>query len=113
MDGERQRPKFGGRRAGTPNKYTSTMKEAVQTAYHGMGGHAAFTKWAKENQTEFYRIASRLIPVEVHGTSDKTINVFVNRGGAPLPSNPDIPAQALPAHSTDGAVSDDNESNPT
>src|SRR5215204_2522386 len=83
MDGERQRSKFAGRRAGTPNKYTSTMKEAVQTAYQGMGGHKAFTEWAKENQTEFYRIASRLIPVEVHGTSDKTINVYVNRSGAP------------------------------
>lgn len=56
------RTKTGGRRAGVPNKLTTAFREAVQVAYERIGGHEAFAKWAKENPTEFYRIAARLIP---------------------------------------------------
>src|SRR3712207_1176718 len=68
-----------GRPPGSPGRLNGAFREAVQIVYNDMGGHQAFTKWAKKNQTEFYKIASRLIPVEVHGTSDRTINVYVNR----------------------------------
>ncbi len=70
--------KTGGRQVGTPNKVTTIFKEAVRTVYEDIGGHAAFASWAKENPTEFYRIAARLIPTEMtsQGTS---INVIVNR----------------------------------
>ena len=70
--------KTGGRQVGTPNKVTAIFKDAVRTVYEDIGGHAAFAAWAKENPTEFYRIAARLIPTEMasQGTS---INVIVNR----------------------------------
>ncbi len=70
--------KTGGRQVGTPNKVTAIFKDAVRAVYEDIGGNAAFATWAKENPTEFYRIASRLIPTEIasHGTS---INVIVNR----------------------------------
>ena len=42
-------PKLGGRTAGTPNKLTASFREAVQIAYDGIGGHEAFTEWAKAN----------------------------------------------------------------
>jgi len=71
--------KTGGRQVGTPNKVTSAFKDAIRFVYQDIGGHAAFAAWAKENPTEFYRIASRLIPTEMasQGTS---INVTINRG---------------------------------
>ena len=70
--------KTGGRQVGTPNKVTAIFKDAVRTVYEDIGGNEAFAEWAKENPTEFYRIASRLIPTEMasQGTS---INVIVNR----------------------------------
>ena len=70
--------KTGGRQVGTPNKVTAVFKDAVRTVYEDIGGHAAFAAWARKNQTEFYKIASRLIPTEMasQGTS---INVIVNR----------------------------------
>ncbi len=67
--------KTGGRLRGTPNKLTRAFREAVQVAYEGVGGDNAFIAWARENQTEFYRIAARLIPLQVNGPND----------GRPLP----------------------------
>ena len=70
--------KTGGRQVGTPNKVTSAFKDAIRFVYQDIGGHTAFAEWAKENPTEFYRIAARLIPTEMssQGTS---INVTINR----------------------------------
>lgn len=58
-------PKLGGRKKGTPNKLTATFRQAIQIAYDGIGGHEAFTEWARAEQTEFYKIAARLIPTEI------------------------------------------------
>ncbi len=79
--------KTGGRQVGTPNKVTAIFKDAVRTVYEDIGGNTAFAAWAKENPTEFYRIASRLIPTEMasQGTS---INVIVNR--FPLQTEDDL-----------------------
>ena len=74
-----QGQKTGGRQVGTPNKVTAIFKDAVRTVYEDIGGNAAFAEWAKENPTDFYRIAARLIPTEMasQGTS---INVIINSG---------------------------------
>jgi hypothetical protein len=79
LGGMMKRMKLGGRQAGTPNKITTAFKDAVRFVYDEIGGHAAFSDWAKDNQTEFYRIASRLIPTEMtqHSTG---ITVIINRG---------------------------------
>ena len=55
-----------GRKKGTPNKLTTAFKQAVQNVYGAIGGDGAFAKWARENPTEFYKIAARLIPHEVN-----------------------------------------------
>ncbi len=70
--------KTGGRQVGTPNKVTAIFKDAVRTVYEDIGGNEAFAEWAKENPTEFYRIASRLIPTEMV-TEGTSVNVTVNR----------------------------------
>jgi len=73
-----RRQKTGGRQVGTPNKVTAIFKDAVRTVYEDIGGNTAFAAWAKENPTEFYRIASRLIPTEMV-TEGTSINVIINR----------------------------------
>lgn len=62
--------KTGGRRKGTPNKVTGAFKEAVALCYEEIGGIRTFKKWATRNQTEFYKIAARLIPHEIAGSAD-------------------------------------------
>ena len=79
MPFQRGRAKTGGRKVGVANRLTGTFRDAVQIAYNEAGGHEAFTEWAKKNRTEFYKIASRLIPVEVKNTTDATINVIIQR----------------------------------
>ena len=60
------------------NRFTGAFREAVQVAYNGLGGHAAFIKWGKKNKTEFYRIASRLIPVEIKGgLNNQSLSVII------------------------------------
>lgn len=76
--------KTGGRAKGTPNKITSAFKDAVRTVYDDIGGNEAFATWARENQTDFYKIAGRLIPAEVHATGGAGLTVILDRscGGA-------------------------------
>ena len=56
-----------GRPKGTPNKLTASIKDAFRLAFDAIGGTDALAAWAKENQTDFYKLAARLIPVEIQG----------------------------------------------
>ena len=95
MPFEKGKPKTGGRRPGSVNRFTGTFRDAVQTVYNGLGGHAAFGKWAKSNPTEYYRIASKLIPLEIKGGVKDQITVIVQRS-APQPSAVDQILDVLP-----------------
>ena len=62
--------KTGGRTKGTPNKLTSTFKELVISTMDALQSHekSNLKTWAEDNPTEFYKIASKLIPTEVSAT---------------------------------------------
>ncbi len=82
------KPKTGGRKFGTPNRLTGAFREAVLHVYNGLGGHKAFLEWARENPTEYYRIAARLIPVELRSEDHAIVNVILPPMPPPLgPSN--------------------------
>ena len=95
------KPKTGGRQRGTPNQVTGAFREAVLHVYKRLGGHAAFLAWARENPTEYYRIAARLIPVELRSEEDRTVRVIIEP--AP-PLNPPVMIEAH-ADDTQGSVS--------
>lgn len=54
-----------GRPKGAKNKMTVAAKEAFSLAFHGIGGVPALQDWATEHPTEFYKLYSRLIPIDV------------------------------------------------
>ena len=58
--------KTGGRKKGTPNKVTASIKEAFKEAFDRRGGVEALLTWAEGEPTEFYKLSARLIPTEVH-----------------------------------------------
>jgi uncharacterized MAPEG superfamily protein len=64
-----------GRPQGAKNKLSGQAKENIQAVFVRLGGTAAMAKWAEDNQTEFYRIYSRLLPHEVSGTDGGPIQV--------------------------------------
>lgn len=74
-------PKTGGRAAGTPNKTTASVKEALTTAFDGLGGTLALTNWGKANPTQFYALWAKLLPQEVSAKVDQSVSVEVVGSG--------------------------------
>lgn len=65
-----------GRKPGALNKTTKEAKEAIELAFHGLGGVNALIDWAKDNQGAFYTsIYPKLLPVQhkVGGDKDNPI----------------------------------------
>lgn len=58
--------KLAGRPKGSPNKVTRDVKDNILAVFTRLGGTAAMARWAQNNQTEFYRLYARLIPLQVH-----------------------------------------------
>lgn len=65
--------KTGGRRRGTPNKMTSSAKDAFAFAFDDIGGGEALAEWGRENRTEFYKLFARLIPVDGNVAVNATV----------------------------------------
>ena len=55
-----------GRKKGSQNRFTSEIKDAVLDTFKALGGVTHMTKWAEKNPTDFYRIASKLIPQQIN-----------------------------------------------
>lgn len=57
--------KTGGRVKGTPNKTTDTVKNILIETFDRLGGVETLSAWARENQTEFYKLWIKLLPHDV------------------------------------------------
>jgi hypothetical protein len=57
-----------GKPKGATNKMTKSVKEAFEIAFNELQGdsEANLANWAKENTTEFYKLAAKLIPTSVN-----------------------------------------------
>ena len=60
-------PKTGGRKKGVPNKVTTSMRQVWLDAFDRLGGVDALVRWGSkpENETEFYKLSSKLIPLDI------------------------------------------------
>lgn len=54
--------KTGGRKKGTLNKLTSSVKVALESAFNELGDVSALVTWAKENPGAFYRLWAKMLP---------------------------------------------------
>lgn len=68
--------KTGGRQKGSENKVTKQFKDLLTEAYLALEDNSdkkegevqtGILVWAKENPTDFYRICSKLIPLQLTG----------------------------------------------
>lgn len=80
--------KRGGRKPGTPNKITKAFREAVLSVFGQLGGEQHLLKWAKEEPTEFYKIAARLIPTELTGPAGKGFTLLISSEYVPPAAAP-------------------------
>lgn len=73
------RKKTGGRKKGTPNKFSGAVKGMVLAALSGVGGVEYLKKQAIENPTAFMGLIGRVIPTEVHGPGETGEHQVVQR----------------------------------
>ena len=68
-----------GRKPGTPNKMSATVKQNVISVFDHIGGVDAMAAWAMDNRSEYYRIYSRLAPVsqEISGADGSDLPVSI------------------------------------
>lgn len=60
-------PRAGaGRPKGVPNKLTTTIKEALEAAFHGVGGAEYLMRQAEQNPQAFMTLLGKIIPAQVH-----------------------------------------------
>lgn len=84
--GRNSLPPGPGRPKGLPNKLTASAKQAFELAFQGLGGVPQFVEWAKDNQTDFYKLYSKLIPVNMTGSVGLNIQIVDYSN---LPETPD------------------------
>jgi hypothetical protein len=72
----------GGRSKGTPNKTTAAIKDAILSVYADLQAesgeeHGHFLAWAKESPTDFYKLAAKLLPLQVTGEGGQPLQVVM------------------------------------
>jgi len=60
-----------GRPKGSVNKLSGLAKENIAGVFNRIGGTEAMAQWATENQTQFYQIYSKLLPIEATLSGDE------------------------------------------
>jgi hypothetical protein len=67
-----------GRPKGAKNKVSGTAKENINAVFTRLGSTAAMAEWARDNQTEFYKIYARLLPTELEGALNANLTVLMD-----------------------------------
>lgn len=80
VEGNRpKREKTGGRKAGTRNKNTTILKDALLIAAENAGGKQGvigyLTEQAKDNPAAFMALLGKIIPLQVTGKDDGPIQM--------------------------------------
>jgi hypothetical protein len=69
----RPRQKTGGRKKGTPNKFTKGVKEMVLAALDQAGGIKYLVEQARENPAAFMSLVGKILPLQLTGKDDGPI----------------------------------------
>lgn len=74
--------KSGGRKAGTPNKLTAEVKEAILAAFRHVGGKDFLIKMAQgteKDRAAFCRMVEKIVPGELKLDPESQLNLVVLR----------------------------------
>ena len=72
-------PKTGGRIKGKPNTQLITVRQAFEQAFQILQDdeQANVISWGKQNTTEFYKLSSKLIPMQITGDPEAPLTIQV------------------------------------
>lgn len=62
-----------GRKFGEINKTTKLVKGAMTEAFERLGGVDGLVAWGRENQTDFYKLWIKLLPLQIKTSSESLI----------------------------------------
>jgi hypothetical protein len=62
--------KTGGRKSGSVNKLSGLAKDNIAAVFNRLDGTNGMAKWAEENQTQFYQIYAKLLPIDLHHSGE-------------------------------------------
>lgn len=73
-----RRLKTGGRRKGSLNRYSTSVKEQLLATFNQLQGEERVNllDWARANPTEFYRLSAKLLPLQVE-TEEREPGVII------------------------------------
>jgi hypothetical protein len=66
----------GGRKKGIPNKITANVREAIEMAFTGVGGHKYLMEQAKQNPTAFMTLLGKVLPTQITGAGGGPIQTL-------------------------------------
>jgi|694.fasta_scaffold82318_4 hypothetical protein len=88
-----QKRNFGGRKKGAVNHFTRSVREVMADTFEQMQLQKGVNllDWAKDNPTEFYKLAAKLIPLQVESqevTPTTIIQIVPDPLSAPIGTIP-------------------------
>jgi len=72
------RKKTGGRKKGTPNKVTSSVKEAIMNAFDKVGGEEYLMEVAKNDHRTFCSLLGRVLPKEISANIHSDLDLMTD-----------------------------------
>lgn len=70
-------PKTGGRKAGVPNRLTTSVKEAIEGAFDKVGGVDYLVEMAEKQPVAFMGLLGKVLPAQINanvtGTEKRTV----------------------------------------
>lgn len=67
--------KVGGRKKGTPNKFTGDLRQAVLNAFNSVGGESYLAHCAKKDRRTFVGLLGKLLPTRIGGEKDNPLGI--------------------------------------
>lgn len=71
-----KRVKTGGRKRGTPNKVTGTVREMILKALDEVGGQQWLVQQATENPVAFMTLLGKVLPTQIQGDPENPLQVI-------------------------------------
>ena len=107
-------PKIAGRKAGTPNKHTQQLKEAILSAAENAGWRrylvAYLTEQAIDNPTAFMSLLGKLLPLQTKSDRDNPrrhhLGHLPHRRPKEQDQGPSSPRRSTADRSGDGQITD-------
>jgi hypothetical protein len=83
-------PKTGGRKKGTPNQTTKTLREAIEASFDKVGGAEYLAKMAIEQPSAYMTLLGKILPAHMNvALKDNTFKLVIERAGAGNQTKPD------------------------